>query len=48
MKRSNTPRTYPSVQQREARFLWLALAVGILAAAVVALTIYFANHANHA
>jgi hypothetical protein len=43
MKRSRTYKNYPDWRQREFRFLLTSLVVGIIAAAITAIVIYFAN-----
>jgi hypothetical protein len=46
MKRSRTYKTYPDWRQREFRFLLTSIVVGAIAAAIIALVIYFANRSR--
>jgi hypothetical protein len=43
MKRSRVHKSYPSWRQRDTRSIILSLVVGIIAAAVTGVVVYFAN-----
>jgi hypothetical protein len=44
MKRSRTYKNYPDWRHRDMRMIIWAFAVGVVAAAITGLVIYFANH----
>ncbi|HEX4264497.1 MAG TPA: hypothetical protein VH597_09175 [Verrucomicrobiae bacterium] len=46
MKRSRAYKSYPTLRQRDLRFLALSLFIGLLAAAVTGAVIYLANGRN--
>jgi hypothetical protein len=46
MKRSRAYKTYSTWRQRELRFLALALVVGVIAAGIIGLVVYFASRGH--